>query len=82
MTEMHEEAIRDIIAKHARLPGDVSKLTADCNLYDQGLTSLTTVHLMLSLEDHFNVEFPDRMLTRKVFQSIRSLSDAIEELKH
>jgi len=77
---MHTEQIKAVLAKHARLGTDVAALTEDTDLYGAGLTSLTTVHLMLALEDQFNIEFPDRMLGRKVFQSIRSLSEAITEL--
>jgi acyl carrier protein len=49
-------------------------------LYAAGLTSLTTVNLMLAIEDHFDIEFPDKMLGRKTFESIQSLSEAIEEI--
>jgi hypothetical protein len=36
---------------------------------------------MLALEEHFDVEFLDRMLGRKTFQSIAALSEAITELR-
>ena len=78
---MHSEAIRDIVAAHARLRADVSTLDDDSDLYEAGLTSLSTVNLMLALEERFDVEFTDRMLKRRTFQSIRSLSEAIGELK-
>lgn len=77
---MHSEQIRTIVAQHARLSVDVNDLTEDGDLYNAGLTSLTTVNLMLALEDHFNVEFTDQMLGRKTFGTIRSLCEAIEEL--
>lgn len=77
---MHEEQIRDIVAKHARLSSSSAELTKTSDLYSAGLTSLTTVHLMLALEDHFQVEFPDRMLSRKTFESIQSIDEAIQEL--
>lgn len=77
---MYSDQIRTIIAQHARLSVDVSQLTDDSNLYEAGLTSLSTVNLMLGLEEHFNVEFTDNMLGRKMFGSIRSLAEAIEEL--
>lgn len=77
---MYSEQIRTILAKHARLSVVVSELPDDGDLYSAGLTSLTTVNLMLALEDHFNVEFTDAMLGRKTFGSIQSLSEAIEEL--
>lgn len=77
---MHSARIRSVIAEHARLLVDVSQLTDDSDLYEAGLTSLSTVNLMLALEEHFDVEFLDRMLGRKTFQSIRSLAAAIAEL--
>jgi acyl carrier protein len=36
---------------------------------------------MLALEDSFDLEFPDQMLNRVVFSSIRSIADAIGALK-
>lgn len=77
---MYSEQIRAILAKHARLSANVSELADDSDLYQAGLTSLTTVNLMLALEDHFDIEFPDRMLGRKTFESIESLAEAIDEL--
>ena len=78
---MYAQQIRPIVAAHGRLLVDVASLADDADLYEAGLTSLSTVNLMLALEEHFEVEFLDRMLGRKTFQSIRSLSDAITELR-
>lgn len=75
------EQIRDIVIQHARLSSKPEDLSPSSDLYTAGLTSLTTVHLMLALEDHFSVEFPDKMLSRKTFESIQSISEAISELK-
>lgn len=75
------EQIRALVAEHARLLVDVKTLSDDDDLYAAGLTSLSTVNLMLALEEHFDVEFQDRMLGRKTFGSVRALADAIEELR-
>ncbi len=77
---MSVQQIRELIAQHARLSTNVNELSDDADLYGAGLTSLTTVNLMLALEDHFNVEFTDKMLGRKTFGSVRLLSEAIQEL--
>lgn len=77
---MNDE-IRAIIGDHARLPVDVSELNGDSDLYRAGMTSHASVSLMLALEDHFDVEFPDRMLTRSVFESIDSIETALKELR-
>ena len=78
---LYSEDIRSILSEHARLLVDVETLTDDADLYQAGLTSLSTVNLMLALEEHFDVEFLDSMLGRKTFSSIHSLSEAIQQLK-
>ena len=78
---MYLEQIRAIVAAHGRLLVESTTLEADSDLYQAGLTSLSTVNLMLALEEHFDVEFTDKMLGRKTFGSLRSLAEAIGELK-
>jgi len=78
---MYSQQIRSILAEHARLPVSDDELSDESDLYQAGLTSLSTVNLMLALEEHFDVEFLDRMLGRKTFGSIRALADAIAELR-
>src|SRR4051812_10738157 len=80
MAMQHSEEIRDVLAKHARLAVPVESLSDDSSLYEAGLTSLTTVNLMLAVEDKFDLEFPDSMLSRKTFSSIRALGEAVEHM--
>jgi acyl carrier protein len=75
------EEIRKIIELHGRLASDVSELPVDADLYQAGMTSHASVNVMLALEDHFDVEFPDRMLTRAVFESISAIETALGELR-
>jgi acyl carrier protein len=75
------EAIRKIVTEHGRLPVDVSGLSDDADLYQAGMTSHASVNVMLALEDHFDLEFPDRMLTRSVFESIAAIAAALDELQ-
>ncbi|HYQ03483.1 MAG TPA: acyl carrier protein [Polyangiaceae bacterium] len=74
------EEIRNILKEHGRLSVDVASLTDDADLYQAGLTSHASVNVMLALEGKFDVEFPDRMLKRGVFESLSSIRAAIEEL--
>jgi acyl carrier protein len=75
------DEIREIIREHARLPVNVDTLADDADLHLAGMTSHASINVMLALEDHFDVEFPDRMLTRGVFQSIAAIADALTELQ-
>lgn len=77
---MYAEKVREILAKHSRLNIDVNALREDDDLYEVGLTSLTTVNIMLAIEDAFDIEFPDNKLNRQTFNSIESLVAVIEEL--
>lgn len=74
------EKIRSILAEHARMPSDPESLSDHADLYEAGMTSHASVNVMLALEDAFDVEFPDRMLTRSVFQSIAAIESALSEL--
>jgi acyl carrier protein len=77
---MHVETVREIVAQHGRLSVSVVQLADNSDLYNAGLTSLATVGLMLALEDAFDIEFPDAMLSRRTFGSIASLAAAVEIL--
>ena len=74
------DSIREIIEAHGRLPVDVQSLPDDANLYQAGMTSHASVNLMLALEDRFDVEFPDEMLTRAAFESVGSIRAALTTL--
>jgi acyl carrier protein len=74
-------AIRRILSESARLDVSPDTLADDADLYAAGLSSLATVHIMLAIEDEFDVEIPDRMLTRRLFSSIDSLAAAVTELQ-
>ena len=58
----------------------MASLADQSNLYEAGLTSHASVTLMLALEEHFDIEFPDRMLRRGAFASIAAIRAGLEEL--
>ena len=72
--------IRAILKENAHLPVNVDALNDEQNLYDAGMSSHSTVNVMLALEDEFDVEFPARLLRRSVFSSVASIRNAISEL--
>jgi len=76
-----KEKIRTAIADHARIPADISAISDDADLYQAGMTSQASVNVMLALEDAFDIEFPDRMLKRSVFESIDAIASALTELQ-
>jgi acyl carrier protein len=81
MTNEMTDKIRGAIGEHARLPVDILTLSDDADLYQAGMTSHASVNVMLALEDSFDVEFPDHMLKRSVFESVASIRMALGELQ-
>lgn len=80
MTDDPRPMIRSVLNERAGLPVDVDTLDDDADLFAAGMTSHASVNLMLALEDAFDLEFPDRMLTRGVFASVSAIAAAITEL--
>ena len=77
---MTTDRVREVVTQHGRLAVDIATLTDDDDLYRAGLTSHASVNLMLALEDAFDVEFPERLLRRQTFESVTSISEAIQQL--
>jgi acyl carrier protein len=73
--------VREVLAQHAKLPIDVASLDGSDNLYQAGMSSHASVSVMLALEDRFDIEFPDAMLTRSAFESIDAITGAVAQLQ-
>jgi len=80
MSDTNTAKIRHILQEHGRLSRDAETLGDNDDLYQAGMTSHASVNVMLALEGEFDLEFPDHMLKRNVFDSIASISSAIAEL--
>jgi len=75
-----ESQVREVLALRAKLPVEIHTISSTDSLYDAGMTSHATVKLMLGLEEGFDVEFPDELLQRSVFDQVSRIVDAIEKL--
>ncbi|MEB0138984.1 acyl carrier protein [Undibacterium sp. CCC2.1] len=75
-----KQQIRQVLAEHGKFAVAADQLDDAADLYQAGMTSHASVNVMLALEDAFNVEFPDRMLKRSVFESINAIAAALQEL--
>ena len=73
--------IRRVLRDHGRLPVDIDSLDDQDDLFRAGLTSHASVNVMLALEDAFDIEFPDDMLKRSVFENVAAIAAAVGELQ-
>jgi acyl carrier protein len=74
------DTIRRILAESGRLAVPADTLRDADSLFEAGLSSMATVNVMLALEDRFGVEIPDRLLTRRSFESIAAIRAMLDEL--
>lgn len=76
-----KDAIRQVIRTHANLSTSIDELSDEASLYAAGMTSHASVNVMIALEDELDVEFDNSLLRRSVFESVDSITQAIEGLK-
>ena len=74
------ERIRQVLHEHAQLGVPATSLDDTTDLYETGMTSRASVSVMLALESEFEIEFPDTMLRRDVFESIAAIAAAVDKL--
>ncbi len=74
------EQIKELIANFGNLNVSVDTIADDDDLFAAGMSSLNSVNLMLALEDHFDIEFPNELLNRKTFESVDAIATAIGAL--
>jgi acyl carrier protein len=77
---MNEE-IRKILDEVAGLNVPIASLRDRDDLYAAGLSSISTIGVMLAIEGRFNIEIPDEMVTRDLFKSIEALARAVAAMQ-
>ena len=75
-----DETIRSVLGSEGKLYGDAATIGEDVDLFQEGLTSHACVNVMLALEDAYDLEFPDHMLRKESFITIRALRNALIEI--
>ncbi len=74
------DRVRALVSDHAGLATDVSSLAQDADLYRAGMSSFASVQLMLALEEAFDIEFPETMLSPRTFSSLSAIEAAVAQL--
>jgi acyl carrier protein len=74
------ETIRELLGRVGGLPLTVAELTDEADLYAAGLSSFASVQVMLAIEEAFDIEFPDSLLNRKSFASIKAIEETVAQI--
>ena len=75
-----QDEIRAILARDARLAVPVENLGEETDLFAAGLDSLAIVNVLMSIEDRFDIELPDELLSRRSFSSIARIRRVVADL--
>ena len=69
-----QDEIRAILARSGRLAVPVENLEDEADLFAAGLDSLAIVTVLMSIEERFDIELPDELLSRRSFSSIGTIT--------
>ena len=73
-----EKTLEGVLRTHLpALEGNDDPVPFDVPLADLGLDSLRAVNLVLDLEDTFDIEFPDSVLSEATFHTGAALQEAL-----
>jgi acyl carrier protein len=75
-----QDPIRQILADNGRLAVPIDRLADEADLFAAGLDSLAIVNVLMSIEEHFDIELPDELLSRRTFASIASITRVVTDL--
>jgi acyl carrier protein len=75
-----QDDIREILAQNGRLAVPIESLDDEADLFAAGLDSLAIVNVLMSIEERFDIELPDEMLSRRSFSSIATLKRVVADL--
>jgi acyl carrier protein len=74
-------AVQEIVDTQLKFTEHGYELHSDDDLWAMGMTSLNSVGLMLSIEDAFDIEFPDHLLHESTFGSVDAIAAAVTNLR-
>lgn len=75
-----QDQVRQILAQNGRLAVPVDSLSEEADLFAAGLDSLAIVNVLMNIEEHFDIELPDELLSRRTFASIGAITRVVADL--
>ena len=75
-----EKQIRQVLTESGRLAVPTGSLYSEADLFTVGLDSLAIVNVLMSLEERFDIELPDELLSRRSFSNIATIEEIITNL--
>lgn len=74
-----EDALREIVRTQGKLKVPAARIQPEDDLFRLGMSSLATVNVMLAIETRFDIEIPEKSLTRETFRTIANLAALVRQ---
>lgn len=74
---MWDSKFEGILRPHLPLLKADQPIASELGLRDVGVDSLALIELLVTVEDTYEVEFPDELLTADTFRTVGTLWDAV-----
>ena len=76
------DTVQRIVDEQLNLTSHGYELVPDDDLWSLGMTSLTCLGLMLTIEDAFEIELPEESLKQSTFRSVTAITAAVEGVRN
>lgn len=78
---MIDEKFINLVKKHLKYLDKDKEFSIDESLKNLGLDSLESIHLLIDIEDIYNITMSDEHLTDNTFSTVSSLWKEVEMIK-
>ena len=74
------DTLRSILRDCGRLAVPAEQVGVGDDLFAAGLDSMAVVNVMLAIEDRFDIEIPETLLTRRAFSSLAAMEKLVADV--
>jgi len=72
------DSLRSLVRPHLRLVEEGEEITEDRSLSEAGLDSMSSINLLLDIEDRLGVTIADEEIEEDSFETLANLADLID----
>ncbi|HHV28101.1 phosphopantetheine-binding protein [Acetivibrio mesophilus] len=79
-SEQVSEKVVKVLRNHLDSSSECTEISTESTLDELGLDSFKAIHVLLDLEEEFQIQIPDSMLSPEIFASVGALKHAVESI--
>lgn len=75
-----QNRLQEVVKPHLKFH-EAGAVEPAADLGELGLDSLSTISLLLDVEDEFNIEIPEELLEDDTFSTLATLADVVDKMR-